>query len=94
MIDKDMLKSYLIRDKVFLKSLYDPNSAIARKKKILSTASDTELDTLLHYTHFVTTGQIRIKKDHFNALLNEKKLQYIRNKTEKQSQLTQLFNEI
>lgn len=53
---QENVKSCLIRDKAFLKSLYEGN--LLENRKILSVANDTELDTVLKYLHFLSNGQV------------------------------------
>ena len=54
---------------MFLKELFESNS-VSKSKKLLSFASDSELLTLIKYTHFVASGEIKIKKKNFDGLGN------------------------
>ena len=65
----EQFKSYLQRDKLFLKELYESNS-VAKSKKLLSFANDSQLTTLIKYIHFVANGEIKIKKKNFDSLGN------------------------
>ena len=60
-------KTHLQRDKTFLKDLYKSDSK-SKSRKLLTFATDSELLTLIKYTHFVTNGEIHIKKKDFDAL--------------------------
>ena len=63
----EQFKSYLQRDKQFLKELFESNS-VSKSKNLLSFASDSELSTLTKYIHFVASGEIKIKKKNFDSL--------------------------
>ena len=65
----EQFKTYLQRDKIFLKELFESNS-VAKSKNLLSFASDGELATLIKYIHFVASGEIKIKKQNFDSLGN------------------------
>ena len=56
-MNKDSLKTLMVRDKDFLKELYQSQSAV-RAKQILQFSSDSKLKTLLLYLHFVANGEI------------------------------------
>ena len=66
-MSREQFKSFLQRDKVFLKELYESDSQ-SKSKRILNFASDAELNTLTKYFHFVSSGEIQIKKQNFDAL--------------------------
>ena len=68
-MNKDSLKTLMVRDKDFLKELYQSQSAV-RAKQILQFSSDSKLKTLLLYLHFVANGEIKIKKQNFEKLEN------------------------
>ena len=52
------MKSYLIRDKGFLKELYEGNNPL-KNKKVLQSAEDSELNTLIKFLHFLSNGEIK-----------------------------------
>lgn len=54
-MNKDNLKLCLLRDKTFLKSLYEGPDSL-KNVKILISAEDTQLNTLLKYLHFLANG--------------------------------------
>jgi hypothetical protein len=89
-LNKDILKSCLIRDKGFLKQLYqEPN--VVQNKKVLQTADDTELNTLIKYLHFLSNGEIPTKKSNFEAIKESKKQVLITKKVEKKSNVVKLL---
>ena len=66
-MNKDNLKALLLRDKEFLKNLYESKS-VAHSKNILLFASDAKLNTLIKFFHYIANGQIKVKKEHFDKL--------------------------
>ena len=54
-------KNYLIRDKEWLESLYTSTNTL-QAKRLLNFASDTKLDTLIKYLHYLSNGAIKIKR--------------------------------
>ena len=66
-MSNEQFKTQLIRDKLFLKELYQSNS-LSKSKQILYFASDAEISTVLKYIHLVSNGEIKIKKANFEAL--------------------------
>ena len=89
-LNKDVLKSSLIRDKGFLKELYE-EPELNRKKKKLQTADDTELNTLIKFLHFLSNGEIPMKKQNFEAIKESKKLVLITKKVERKSSVANLL---
>ena len=55
----------------------DPN-----RKRILTSASDSKLDTLIRFLHFVSNGEIKIDKKSFDQL-EKKHLNHIKKVFEK-----------
>jgi len=66
-MNNPQMKALLLRDKEFLKSLYESQS-LPHAKNILNFASDAELNTLIKFLHLVSNGHIKMKKEHFHAL--------------------------
>ncbi len=66
-MDKETLKNYLIRDKVFLRQLYEGQDKF-KNNKILNFASDSKLNTLIKFLHFLCNGEIKIKRENFDIL--------------------------
>ena len=83
----EQFKAYLQRDKIFLKELYTSDSK-AKTRKILTFASDSELNTLSKYIHLVCNGEIHIKKQNFDSL--DKDLRFIKKVFEKKPALQKL----
>jgi len=90
-MNPDSFKAVLLRDKEFLKSLYDSASP-THSKSILNFSSDAKLDTLIKYFYMVSSGQIKIKKEHFNAL-ERKHLNIVKRHFEKKSTMTKLLKQ-
>ncbi len=80
-MDKKLMRSYLIRDKVFLKDLYTGDEP-AKNKRLLYIADDGQLNTLIKYLHFLANGEIEIKKSIFEIIDKSKKLKLITRKVE------------
>ena len=66
---KESLKSLMVRDKEFLKEIYQSDSPV-RAKQLLQNSSDSKIKTFLIYLHFVANGEIKIKKQNFQQLDN------------------------
>ena len=81
-MNENSLKNYLIRDKVFLRELYEDQSKIARNR-ILNFASDSKLDTLIKFLHFLANGKIPIMRCNFELIQSHKKLTYLKRQVEK-----------
>jgi hypothetical protein len=89
-LNKEVLKSCLIRDKGFLKELYqEPDPA--RNRKTLQTADDSQLNTLIKYLHFLSNGEIPMKKINFQAIKESKKQVLITKKVEKKTRVNDLL---
>lgn len=63
----ETFKPLLERDKTFLEELYCSQSS-ANSKRLLNFASDTKLNTLIRYFHFLSNGEIKMKKEHFEKI--------------------------
>jgi hypothetical protein len=89
-MEKETLKSYLVRDKGFLRELYEsPNKM--KSNKILNFASDVKLNTLIRFLHFLSNGEIKIKKENFEILQKNKKLLLLKRHVEKKAALARLL---
>lgn len=84
-MNDEVLKALMIRDKGFLYSLYQGSNSL-KNKRYLINASDTQLNTLLRYLHFVATGKIPISKVNFEKI-TPKVLRIIKRNVEKPSKL-------
>ena len=87
-MNQEQFKSLLQRDKIFLKELYESNSK-AKSKNILTFATDSEINTLIKYIHFVANGIIKIKKQNFDAI-GQRHLSFSRKHFESKSSLQRL----
>lgn len=66
-MNPETFKPLLDRDKVFLEELYCSNSA-SNSKRILNFASDNKLNTLIKLLHFISNGEIKLKREHFDKI--------------------------
>jgi hypothetical protein len=80
-MDKKLMRSYLIRDKGFLKELYTGVES-SKNKRLLYFADDGQLNTLIKYLHFLAIGEIEIKKNTFEIIEKSNKLKVITRKVE------------
>lgn len=76
-MNKEIVKQCLVRDKGFLRELYESTN-VPNTKRILNFASDSNLSTLLKFLHFLATGEIRIKRENFEKIQAHKRLNYIK----------------
>ena len=83
-------KNYLIRDKGFLRDLFEGQSKI-RNNQILNVACDTKLNTLIKLLHFIANGEIKIKREHFEDIREHRKLNILKRNVEKKSALNRLL---
>ena len=88
-MNREQFKTYLQRDKQFLKELYESDS-VTKSRRILNFASDSELNTLMKYFHFICNGEIPIKKQNFDAL-EKKHFNLIKKNFEKKGSLQKLL---
>lgn len=86
----ESVKPQLERDKTFLEELYCSQS-VPNSKRILNFASDNKLHTLVKIFHFITSGQIKIKREHFEKLPN-RLLNIMKRNFEKKSSTRRLLN--
>jgi hypothetical protein len=75
-LSRDQVKTYLIRVKGFLKTLYESENHLT-KCRILQSADDTKLNTLIKYLHFVATGEIHMTANNFAVIKESKRLPLI-----------------
>lgn len=88
-LDKTNLKASMLRDKGFLKKLY--NGSGAYNLKTLQNASDIELSTLIKVLFYITNGEIKIKKQHFDQLMSNNKVHKLRANFESKSRIQTLL---
>jgi hypothetical protein len=89
-MNKERMKSLLIRDKEFLRELYQ-NPNYLKKKKILNAANDSQLNTLIWFLHYLSTGEIRMKKLHFDNL-PARKIILLKQKVESKHNLSTIIS--
>lgn len=89
-MNREIMKSLLIRDKTFLRQLFEGPNPL-KNLRILRGANDTQLDTLIKFLHFLTNGEIKIKKSNFEVIEKEKKLKLIKAKVEKKKNLKNIL---
>ena len=89
-MNRDVMKSYLIRDKAFLRELYEGPSKTFNNR-ILNFGSDIKLNTLIRFLHFIANGEIQIKKANFDIINGARKLSFIKRNVEKKSGVTRLL---
>ena len=89
-MNKEVFRGYLMRDKAFLRELYEGPSRLSNNR-VLTFASDTKLNTLIRFLHFLAIGEIKIKKDNFDAIQSNKKLNIIKKNVEKKAALSRLL---
>ena len=78
------------RDKGFLKQLYEGQNT-SSNNRILTFASDIKLNTLIKLLHFISNGEIKIKRRNFEIIQKNKKLALIRKHVEKKAALARLL---
>ena len=76
-MNPETVKQCLIRDKEFLRELYQSKSTY-KTKTILNSSSDLKLETVIKFLHFLANGEIPIKKENFDALKSNKRLNFIK----------------
>jgi hypothetical protein len=89
-MNKEQLKSYLIRDKGFLKQLYEGPNPL-KNKKVLTCADDSELNTLIKYLHYLSNGEIKMKKECFKVIQESHKLNFLTKGVEKKSKVQSIL---
>lgn len=88
-LSKEQMKSLLIRDKNFLKQLYEGNNLV-QKKRLLTFANEAHINTLLKFLHFLSNGDIKIHKDNFDKL-SVQKLNLLKKNVEHKKKLNELL---
>ena len=65
----ERFKSYLVRDKSFLKELYESTSQ-SKSRRLITFANDGEISTLMKYLNLLCTGVIKIRSSNFDRIEN------------------------
>ena len=89
-MDKDSVKSQLVRDKEFLRQLYETTED-PRAKQILTFASDQQLNTLIKFLHFLSNGEISMKKENFEQISKARKIQVLKRFVESKNSVQQML---
>lgn len=86
----ETFKPLLERDKAFLEELYCSQST-SNSKRLLNFASDSKLNTVLKFLHFLASGQIKMKKEHFETI-PKRLISVLRKSFEKKNSIRALLN--
>lgn len=89
-MDKDSVKGQLVRDKEFLRELYQTVD-VHKSKQILIFASDSQINTLIKFLHFLSNGDIKISKDNFNEIVKNRKLTILKKSVEKKAAVNRIL---
>jgi hypothetical protein len=87
--NNEQMKNLLLRDKAFLKSLYEGPNPL-KNRRVLNSANDSQLNTLLKYLNCVCNGQIKIKKENFELISSAKKVSALK-KIDSKAKLSQIL---
>lgn len=63
----DRFKQVLIRDKEWLRTLYQSDSSVQIKRQ-LNFSSDSNLETLIKFIHLLSNGLIKMTKQNFELI--------------------------
>lgn len=88
--DKQILKSLLIRDKAFIRSLYDGPNPL-KNRRLLNGASESQLNTLIKFIYYVCNGQISIDALDFQSIKKKRKLSFLKKNFENKTQVVELL---
>ena len=89
-MNKEVFKRYLVRDKAFLRDLFEGENKF-KNNRLLNSASDTKLNTLIQFLHKLSIGEIKIKKHNFEIVQSSKKINVIKRHVEKKAALRRLI---
>ena len=81
----EILRKRLLKEKIFLYEVY--NSDTKKIKQLLSSATPSQINTILNYLHKVCTEHVRMKKTDFDQLVAKKRLIRLRRGVEKKLSL-------
>jgi hypothetical protein len=73
-----------------LRELYEGPNPL-KNNRILNSANDSQLNTLIKFLHFLANGEIRMKKENFKVIENANKLKLIKAKVEKKKNMNNLI---
>lgn len=89
-LPKETLKAYFIRDKLFLRSLFEGANPLKNRRLILS-ATEGEIDTLIKYLHYLANGKIKISALNFSKIKRSKKLSFLQREFESEKKYLDLL---
>jgi hypothetical protein len=84
------LRSIFLRDKRFLLSLYTNN--VAQNKKLISSATQEQLNTVLRILHLIVNNVIKIRLADFDVLRDMKKIKLLQKKIKTKDELIFLLS--
>lgn len=87
---KETLKAYFIRDKLFLRSLFEGENPLKNRRLILS-ATEGEIDTLIKFLHYLANGKIKIGALNFANIKRSKKLRFLQTEFESEKKFSYLL---
>lgn len=85
------LRVEMLAEKGFLKSLFDANNCLQKTKDLLSFGSISQINLVIKICHELSTGNIPLKKDIFRAITQRRKLSYLMNGVEKNTDFNNLL---
>lgn len=89
--DKERLKSRLVRDKGFLRALYEGPNPLKNRRLILA-AADSQLETLIKFIFYVCNGQISIDTADFQVIKKKRKLSFLKKNFEDETKVNEILN--
>ncbi|MBM3938530.1 MAG: hypothetical protein FJ333_07755 [Sphingomonadales bacterium] len=88
-MNPESFKPMLERDKVFLEELYSSTNVV-NSKRLLNFASDVKLNTVIRLFYFLSNGEIKMKREHFEKIPS-RLIKLLRRHFEKKAALTRLL---
>lgn len=88
--DKVALKSQLIRDKGFLRALYDGPNPL-KNRRLIFAATESQLNTLIRLIYYICNGKITIDALDFQTIKKKKKLALLKKNFENKNQVQDLL---
>ena len=89
-MDQQSVKNQLVRDKEFLRELYEAKEPV-KAKHVLNFASDSQISTLIKFLHFLSNGEITIKKENFDEISKARKIQVLKKFVETKAAVQRLL---
>lgn len=88
-MDKQRFKQMLVRDKQWLKELYESDTDI-NIKRLLNFASDAKLETLMKFIHLISNGEIKMTRENFDKI-EKRQLKIIKKEFESKRAIKRLL---